>query len=72
MRTEGGERLHKSGALSYSDAIALGSRLDGAGARDVRLVEAEGPRPRSRVSPHRGRPAAAAQIDMFKRRKGRP
>lgn len=72
MQTEGGrERLQKSGALSYTDALELGGRLHAAGARAVRLVEVDGPRPRARARP-RAPAVGAGQLDMFTRkRKGR-
>jgi hypothetical protein len=68
--TQQGERMQRSAPLSYGDALELGRRLDRAGARGIRLVECEGPRPRSRPSP-RPPPAPPGQLQMFTRRKGR-
>jgi hypothetical protein len=67
---EGGWRRWSSVPSSYTDAIKAGSKLDGAGARDVRLVEVAGRRPPSR--PQTRAPASSpGQVEMFKERRRR-
>jgi hypothetical protein len=71
VETLEGWRRMESSPSSYTDAIKAGSRLDGIGARNVRLVEVVGKRrPPSKPRP-RPPVAASEQMDMFKRRRKR-
>lgn len=69
IETEGGWSPTYSGPLSFTDARQLLAELERSGARDVRLVETAGRRPRSRA--RAPAPAAATeQIEMFNRGRG--